>query len=122
MPHKCTKCGNTYKDGSEEILKGCNCGNRLFFYLRKITEEEAAELGAKEIKISGSIEGKEGEEGDGDIWNVKVEDGVFEIDVASLMAKEPVVLAGEEGRYLLSLSSIFGEKGKRTKYLDRFKH
>ncbi len=126
MPHKCTKCGKTYEDGSEEVLKGCECGNRLFFYIRKITDEEAKELDAREIKVSDASdapkesETKEEDEGD-DIWNVKVEDGVFQIDVASLMAKEPIVLAGEEGRYLVSLSSIFDGKGKRTKYLDRVK-
>ncbi|MFQ5816002.1 MAG: Zn-ribbon domain-containing protein [Candidatus Hydrothermarchaeaceae archaeon] len=126
MPHKCTKCGKTYEDGSEELLKGCGCGNRLFLYLRKITEEEVEKLGAREIKSSdaGEVEekGETKEEGEEDhIWNVKVEDGVFQIDVASLMAKEPVVLAGEEGRYLVSLSSVFGTKDKRVKYLDRIK-
>lgn len=122
MPHKCTRCGNTYEDGSEELLKGCKCGNHLFFYIRKITEEEAKELSAKIIKSSAAEASEEGDKDDKDrIWNVKVEDGVFQIDIASLMAKEPVVLAGEEGRYLVSLSSVFGSKDKKTKYLDRVK-
>ncbi len=122
MPHKCTKCGNTYDDGSEELLKGCKCGNHLFLYIRKITEEEAEELDAKVIKSTPEVAEKgEAEEEKDRIWNVKVEDGVFKIDVASLMAKEPVVLVGEEGRYLVSLSSLFGAKGKKTKYLDRVK-
>ncbi len=125
MPHKCTNCGKTYEDGSEELLKGCECGKRLFLYFRKITEEEAEKLDAKEIKISKDTEidiedeAKEGD--DKNIWNIKVEDGVFQIDVASLMSKEPIILTGEEGRYLVSLSSIFGDKDKKHKYLDRIK-
>jgi predicted nucleic acid-binding Zn-ribbon protein len=111
-----------YQDGSEELLKGCECGNRLFLYIRKITREEAEDIGAREIKSSPTGEDKGGvNDREKDIWNVKVEDGVFQIDIASLMAKEPIVLAGEEGRYLVSLSSVFGTKGKKIKYLDRIK-
>ncbi|WP_292370872.1 Zn-ribbon domain-containing protein [Methanoregula sp. UBA64] len=36
MPHKCTKCGREYKDGSTEILKGCaSCGNKKFIYVKE---------------------------------------------------------------------------------------
>jgi predicted nucleic acid-binding Zn-ribbon protein len=36
MPHKCTKCGREYKDGSTEILKGCeSCGNKKFLYVKE---------------------------------------------------------------------------------------
>ncbi len=125
MPHKCTNCGKIYEDGSEELLKGCECGNSLFLYIRKITEEEAKKLKAKEIKSTEKekVEGKEKEksEEEKDIWNVKIDNGVFKLDIASLMAKEPVILSGEEGRYLVSLSSVFGKKGKRIKYTDRIK-
>ncbi len=119
MPHKCTNCGRTYEDGSEQLLKGCECGHSMFLYFRKISKEEAEELGAREIKSSG--EESEPEKGKDDVWNIKIEDGVFQIDIASLMAKEPIVLAGEEGRYLVSLSSIFGRKKKMVKYPERVK-
>ncbi len=58
-----------------------------------------------------------------DIWNIKAGDGVYELDIASLMMKEPVIVRGEEGRYLLSLSSAFKESGKRktVKYTKRGK-
>ena len=41
MPHQCVRCNEFYKDGSEEILKGCKCGSRLFFYIKKEKLEEA---------------------------------------------------------------------------------
>lgn len=115
MPNKCTKCGRVYEEGSEVIFKGCECGNRLFFYFRKVSEEEVTKLtegGAKEIsKSAGALIGiKDGEpviDKGNDIWNIKVHDGVYEIDIASLMGGGPVIVAGDEGRYLVSLSSAF---------------
>jgi predicted nucleic acid-binding Zn-ribbon protein len=119
MPNKCTKCGKVYEEGSDVIFKGCECGNRLFFYFRKVSDDEARELardGTKEIEEAGAIIGiKDGEpvlDKGSDIWNIKVKDGVYEIDIASLMGGEPIIVAGDEGRYLVSLSSAF-KKGKK---------
>ncbi|RMF90183.1 MAG: hypothetical protein D6733_04525 [Methanobacteriota archaeon] len=120
MPHKCTKCGRVYEEGSDAILTGCECGNRLFFYFRKVTDEEAQTMvkeGTAEIEESASaiIGIKDGEpvlDKGSDIWNIKVRDGVYEIDIASLMSGEPIIVAGEEGRYLVSLSSAFKKKKK----------
>src|SRR3989338_6717668 len=41
MPHQCVRCGTFYDDGATEILKGCKCGARLFFYVKKEKIEEA---------------------------------------------------------------------------------
>ena len=35
MPHQCVRCNTIYSDGASEILKGCSCGARLFFYIKK---------------------------------------------------------------------------------------
>ena len=113
MPHKCTRCGEVYPDGSENILKGCECGNRYFIYFREISSREAEELKEKDNV-------REVKEGEGGIGNIKVKDGIYEIDVSSLMMQEPVIIVGEEGRYLLSLPSAFKSK-KQKKYLDRLK-
>lgn len=74
-------------------------------YIRKISDQTASELkskgAAREIKP--------------DIWNIKVKNGVYDIDIASLMKSEPVIVAGDEGRYILSLSSVFKGKKKLVK-------
>jgi len=44
MPHKCVRCGKVYSDGSHEILSGCSCGAKLFFYVRKEKIDEAEEF------------------------------------------------------------------------------
>lgn len=122
-------CGTVYEEGSDAILDGCECGNRLFFYFRKISDEEASKLKSEqnleEVESLKTVIGiRDGEpmidKGD-DIWNIKVKgDGVFEIDISSLMMKEPVIVAGDEGRYLVSLPSIF-EGLKKSKDSDKKK-
>jgi len=74
-------------------------------YLRKISDQAASEL-----KSKGAVR-----EIKPDIWNIKVKNGVYDIDIASLMKDEPVIVAGDEGRYILSLSSVFKGKRKRIK-------
>lgn len=74
-------------------------------YIRKISDQAASEL-----KSKGTVR-----EVKPDIWNIKVKNGVYDIDLASLMKDEPVIVAGDEGRYILSLSSAFRGKRKRIK-------
>lgn len=69
MPHQCLKCGETFQEGSREILRGCpRCGGTRFFYtetplsaeererLRVTTEEDMREI-VKEILTSGRLSG-----------------------------------------------------------------
>jgi hypothetical protein len=127
MPHRCTKCGRVYPKGSKEVLEGCECGNRLFMFFRKISDEEAEALKGKDTKeiINQKLVEKlqKKPRTDQEIWNIKAEDGVYEIDLASLMMKEPVIVAGDDGRYILSLSSAFKSEGKdkQVKYTKRRK-
>src|SRR3989338_6908010 len=44
MPHQCVRCNTLYPDGAQEILRGCTCGARLFFYIKKKHIEEGKEL------------------------------------------------------------------------------
>lgn len=145
MPHKCTKCGKIYEDGSDQVLRGCQCGNRLFLFIRKITAKEADELMEKHEAVEAPKQNKkfrdiikEAEEGkkkriekekedkekstdaSDEISNIKVDDGVYEIDIDALMSKQPIIVSGEEGRYLLSLSSAFSDK-RGKKYTDLVK-
>ena len=64
MPHKCTKCGREFEDGSTEILRGCpSCGGKKFLYIGeskrhddvlegKTIEELAAETGTEEMEVA----------------------------------------------------------------------
>ncbi len=34
MPHKCVKCSKVYDNNSPQLLRGCECGNRVFLFLK----------------------------------------------------------------------------------------
>lgn len=46
---------------------------------------------------------------------------MYEIDIKSLMKEEPIIVAGDEGRYLLSLSSAFRDKKKESKLIKKLR-
>ncbi len=132
MPHKCTKCGKIYDEGAEEIIKrGCECGNRFFFYFRKVDDKYKSESDViKKVfeskrmleveKAEEFLKNELNEEKIEKLWNIRVKDGVYEIDLSSLLNKEPIIVAGDDGTFLLSLSSIFESKlGKGKKYIER---
>ncbi len=125
MPHQCVRCGTFYNDGAEEILKGCNCSGKLFFYVKKsklkkakkISEELTGEQ-KKEIELQvQEIVGFKSEEPvvlDFESINV-VEPGKFEIDLVSLMNKEkPIVYKLDEGKYVIDVAESF-KRNKEAK-------
>ncbi len=117
MPHQCVRCGIFYSDGAEEILKGCNCGSKHFFYVKKaklkkakkiqeeLTEEQKKEI-AEQIE---EIAGVHNEPVVLDFEAISViESGKFEIDLVNLMNKEkPVVYRLEEGKYVIDIAESF---------------
>ncbi len=111
----------------------------MFLYFRKLSSSESARLENKKLrrvaskrfaKIIREAEAKRrrwrdrlrdrisGKPRGEDIWNIRVEDGVYEIDIASLMMKEPIIVAGEDGEYLVSLSSAFETSRNVKKYTE----
>ncbi len=122
MPHQCVRCGIFYNDGAEEILKGCSCGAKLFFYVKKsklkkakkVNEELSAEQKTEIETHVQEIIGFQSEDPvvlDFESINV-VEPGKFEIDLVNLMDKQkPLVYKLEEGKYVIDVAESF----KRTK-------
>ena len=50
MAYKCVHCSKVYDDGSKEILEGCECKSKFFFYIK---DEKL-----KEIELNKEIEPK----------------------------------------------------------------
>ena len=78
MPHQCVRCSKFYDDGAEEILKGCSCGARLFFYIRKDKLEKA-----KEVTETANLTTEEKQQ---------IEKDVFELVGSEIDNDKPVVL------------------------------
>ena len=127
MPHQCVRCDSMYDDGAQEILKGCSCGARLFFYIKKKHIEDGKTLASnfsKEDKVQIEKDVTE-------ILNVKNEDknkpvvldlesiriagpGKYELDLVHMFKKDPLVVKLEEGKYVIDLAQMF-EKGQKKK-------
>ena len=50
MPHQCTKCGKTYPDAAKELLKGCECGSKFFYYIKQEKLDELNRIKDQDIK------------------------------------------------------------------------
>jgi uncharacterized protein len=121
MPHQCTKCSKVFPDASEELLKGCDCGSKFFYYIkqekldsmrdevrRTIVELNKADSEQVEKDIR-ELTGVEDEEKPVilDLESVRVlKPGVFELDVVNLFNKRrPLIYKLEEGKYIIDLAA-----------------
>jgi predicted nucleic acid-binding Zn-ribbon protein len=125
MPHQCTKCGSTYPDAAQELLKGCSCGSKFFYYIKQEKYDELNRLQSAEIintinelshankeQIEQDIRELTGmEENDEpvilDVESVRIlEPGKFEIDLVNLFSKKrPLIYQLEEGKYIIDLNA-----------------
>ncbi len=127
MSHQCVHCGKVYPNACKELIEGCSCGARFFFYIRNEAKlnkmsESLQELAPEEkVKIEQDIREimKANEEETPvilDLESVRVcGPGKFEIDLVSLFnKKKPIIYKLEEGKYIIDLAStmMIKEEGK----------
>jgi predicted nucleic acid-binding Zn-ribbon protein len=128
MPHKCTKCGREYKDGSTEILKGCaSCGNKKFLYVKedqlnkdvleeKSIDEIAVESREDVLEVVGPKKKKEVEMYDRVETIRIVSPGTYELNLEKMAeSDERIVSVGKEGSYIIDLMSMARDKPKKRK-------
>lgn len=119
MPHKCTKCGREYKDGSTEILKGCaSCGGKKFLYVKdteinkdvleeKSIDEIAEESHEEVLQIVEPRTKKEVEMYDRVETIRIVSPGTYELNLEKMaQGDERIVSVGKEGNYIIDLLSM----------------
>ncbi len=97
--HRCIKCGQEFQDSENLLLKGCpKCGSKFFEF-----HQEGKVTKIKESKGS-SVE------------TIMVhEQGVYELNLESIMADESVIVSDEEGKYLIDINYILKKKNKQKK-------
>ena len=141
MPHQCTKCGKIIPDASRELLNGCECGSRFFYYIR---QEKLEELKRHANKIMKELEKVDKDKIEQDIRELTgldkkpdepvildlesvrvIEPGKFEIDVVNLFSKNrPIIYKLGEGKYIIDIESSLsinrktGKKYQYSSYLD----
>jgi predicted nucleic acid-binding Zn-ribbon protein len=129
MPHQCVRCGTIYDDGASEILKGCACGGKLFFYIKKDKLEEA-----KKVTESANLSSKEKEQIEQDVFELVGSDidkdkpvvldleairvlrpGKYELDLVHLFKGEPLIFKLEEGKYMIDIVESFRQLARKVK-------
>jgi len=128
MPHKCTKCGREYKDGSTEILRGCeSCGGKKFLYIkeaeinRDVLEEKSIEEIAEESKeevleiVEQPTTRKKEVEMYDRVETIRiVSPGSYELNLEKMaQSDERIVSVGKEGSYIIDLMSMAKDEPKK---------
>jgi len=129
MPHQCVRCNTFYDDGASEILKGCKCGGKLFFFIKKDKLEEAKKMidevnltDKEKTEIEEDVFDLVGSEIDRDqpvvldLEAIRVlRAGKYELDLVHLFKGEPLIFKLEEGKYMIDLVESFKRlSGKKT--------
>lgn len=123
MPHQCVHCGKLYPDACPELLAGCTCGSKFFFYIKKekydeikagirneifpVIELKTEEKNRMEKDVREIIGLKEEEPVILDFESIRVlGPGKFQIDIVNLFSKNrPIIYRLEEGKYIIDLAS-----------------
>ena len=120
MPHQCVRCNTFYENGSKEILSGCSCGSRLFFFVKKEALEKAQEI-TQELSAKDK---KQIEKDVYDLMDMKPDDdrpvildfeairiaepGKFELDLVRLFdKKQPMIYKLGDGKYVIDVAETF---------------
>jgi hypothetical protein len=125
MPHQCVRCNSFYEDGSTEIIKGCKCGGKLFFYIKSSKLDEMRKVIKKQ-----NLTKKDKEQIEHDIFDLVGSDidrntpvvldfesihvlkpGKYELDLVHMFKGEPLIFKLEEGKYMIDIAESFKRGG-----------
>jgi len=119
MPHQCVRCNLFYPDGSQEILKGCPCGCRLFFYVKKQQIEDAKVMTSNlssddKVQIEHDVKEILHMDTDPDrpvileLESIRIlGPGKYELDLVHLFKHDPLIIKLDEGKYVIDLGQAF---------------
>ncbi len=127
MPHQCVRCRKFHEDAAAEILKGCSCGGKLFFYIKKEQLDQVKKIDEKihlskkeKEQIEEDVFDLVGQEIDSDqpvvldIEAIRVmQPGKYELDLVHLFKGEPLIFKLEEGKYMIDLVQSFSQFKKK---------
>ena len=87
--HRCIKCHSEF-EGSEDIIQnGCpKCGSKFFEYTKGIKESKGDSVETIMIK----------------------ENGIYEVNLSSLMEDDSIIISDEEGKYLIDINFLLKKK------------
>jgi len=125
MPHQCVRCSTIYDDGAEEILRGCPCGAKLFFFIRQSKLDQARAVIDRQLnedqktQIEQDVMEMIGNDSHDvpvvlDFEAVRVlTPGKYEIDLVQVFKGDPLIFKLEEGKYVIDLAETFRRLKKK---------
>jgi predicted nucleic acid-binding Zn-ribbon protein len=115
MPYKCVHCLKVYPDSANQVIEGCECRSKFFFYIK---EEKLKEIEAKkqieQLELS-NIEKEQIEEDIRDIAGMTNQDTPVFLDFESVKVLKP-------GKYLFDLQKLFSMDKPRVYKLEDGKY
>ena len=114
MPYRCVHCSSTYADESREVLTGCTCGSKFFFYIKQEKLKEIEEEIAREPELT-MLEKKQMEADVREIAGVDEENKPIFLDFESVKVMKP-------GKYLLDLTKLFNKDKPQVYHLEDGKY
>ncbi|HLC37367.1 MAG TPA: Zn-ribbon containing protein [Candidatus Nanoarchaeia archaeon] len=123
--HQCVKCGTLHDDGSQDLLKGCSCGGKFFFFIKKEHLEEAKEITEnlsdkekdqikKDVLDIVGLDSVDDNPVILDLESIKVmKPGKYDIDLIHLFKGMPLIYRLEEGKYIIDIASSFQMEKKK---------
>ncbi len=119
MRHQCVRCGRIYPSESKNLMEGCMCGSKLFLYLRgPKLEVKRSQLPKNLGALEGEIRKMLGEKTSPDqpisisIENLRLgRNGVYDIDLESLLKGDPIILKDPLGVYFIDLKTMLRVRG-----------
>ncbi|MFH0870040.1 MAG: Zn-ribbon containing protein [archaeon] len=137
MPHQCVRCGKLYEDATHDMLKGCECGAKMFYFikpekfdkLRKLAEEKAKLSSEQRQEIETDVYDIMGDEIDRDIPVVLdiesievLQPGKYNLDLVKLFKSgEPLIYKLEDGKYFVDIIESFKRFRDHDKEFSRKK-
>jgi uncharacterized protein len=96
MAHQCLQCGQTFPDGSQELLKGCpKCQGTRFFYtqapLARQEREALMQQANKDLRgiLQELVQGGTRPTYDDPVWSQEAREKWLQVDARKLHAHEP---------------------------------
>ena len=103
MIHECVRCGARYNDFSNEILKGCKCGSRLFRF--KKSDSPKGEK-AQPLQVSAA-------QGVEEHSVTEIDSGKYAIDLEYLFNKRSIVTPVGDGAFSVDIGRAFKRPRKK---------
>ncbi len=122
MYHKCVKCGQVYAHAAQEILNGCSCGSKLFYFVKNPDKKNNKKISqdSKDIEYFYELEDKQ-DDGSTELIVFDIEainvvsSGKYELNIESLMNDDGLIYRYGDGKYSIDIDTHLTNMAKKSK-------